>query len=249
MRPLLFALALTPAVGLASPEPAIAPGRYALELVVATATQVPVMGETLVYTRSLSQVDVFVQDGVTYQTQRLCSVTVEDNNRLADTRIPDAFIKSFPVQTYAVSLTPTGGGGVAYFADPGSVAIGFDPKDTAGQVPVSPDDPNLLDYDGDGKPGATVNLVVPMLGAIELYIAQRGHSVMTGEVRGGTVHGEVDVRYFSQRTLAASNSLFHANPPMRHLDESWFRLSPAPGLGCTQLAATLGARPIERLAP
>lgn len=246
MRPLLAALLLTPLVSLASPTPAIPPGRYALELVVATATQVPVMGETLVYTRSLSQVDVFVQDGVTYQTQRLCSVTVEDNNRLADTRIPEAFINSFPVQTYAVSLTPLATGGFAYFADPGSVAIGFDPRDTAGIVPVAPDDPNLQDYDGDGKPGATVNLVVPMLGAIELYIAQRGHSVMTGEVQDGAVRGEVDVRYFSQRTLAASNSLFHANPPMRHLDESWFRLSPAPGLGCKQLAATLGAKPIER---
>lgn len=249
MRPLALAALLTPMVSLASPAPAIPPGRYALELVVATATQVPVMGETLVYTRSLSQVDVFVQDGVTYQTQRLCSVTVEDNNRLADTRIPDAFIASFPVQTYAVSLTPLAAGGFAYFADPGSVSIGFDPKLTAGKVPAAPDDPHLLDYDGDGKPGATVNLVVPMLGAVELYIAQRDHSVMSGEVQDGAVRGEVDVRFFSQRTLAASNSLFHANPPMRHLDESWFRLSPAPGMGCKQLAATLGARPIERSAP
>ncbi|MBK7756594.1 MAG: hypothetical protein IPI35_09315 [Deltaproteobacteria bacterium] len=249
MRALATLLLLAPLVSLASPAPSISPGRYALELVVATATQVPVMGETLVYTRSLSQVDVFVQDGVTYQTQRLCSVTVEDNNRLADTRIPEAFIKSFPVQTYAVSLTPLATGGVAYFADPGSVSIGFDPKRTAGQVPATPDDPNLLDYDGDGKPGATVNLVVPVLGAVELYIAQRGHSVMSGELQNGVVRGAVDVRYFSQRTLEASNSLFHANPPMRHLDESWFRLSPAPGMGCQQLSATLGARPIERSAP
>ncbi|MCB9759058.1 MAG: hypothetical protein H6739_04395 [Alphaproteobacteria bacterium] len=230
---------LTLALGAPEPAPVDLDRPYGLEVTVANVTTVPVLGETRVFTRSLLLVDFEVVDGVLIQRQRLCAVAVDDDARLSSTVIPPAFIAAFPHQQHAVSLEREGGAW-RYHADPGPVYIGFDPAQTGGPLPQEVDSVGVVDWDGDGAPGATVNLVVPVLGAIDLYIAQAGHSLLNGAVLAdGSIAGHVEIRTLDQRTLGASHRLFHTSPAIRPVPAlSTFRLAPLePGMDCADLAS------------
>ncbi|MEC8422575.1 MAG: hypothetical protein VX000_02295, partial [Myxococcota bacterium] len=95
-----------------------------------------------------------------------------------------------------------------------------------------------VDWDGDGRPAATVAIRVPVLGSIELYVAQRAHVRLEGQTDAGTgvTRGAVDFEHFEQRTLGASHRMFEANPDMwPDPARSGFELRRiAPGAGCAE---------------
>lgn len=237
-------LAPTPPIELGAP--------YGMEVMVATSTTVPVLGDTHVYTRSLLLVEYTQLPEGVQQRQTLCAVEVDDDARLSDTLIPPAFIRSFPVQTNVVALDQAGGGW-SFLSDPGPVHIGHDPKrGGSGGVPEEMDSPGVWDWDHDGEPGATVKLVVPVLGDIQIYVAQTGHTILRGQLSAsGEVSGEVDLTHFEQRTLGASNRLFHTSPKTRFVPEqSYFRIAPLEaGASCASLIRDWGRATGTKAAP
>lgn len=236
------ALMLGLALAAPAPErPPLAEGRYAMEVVVASASQVPVFGETRVFTRSLLLAELRWEGDVLVQSQHLCAVDVSDDSRLASTVIPPAFVAAFPEQSFPVAYARREGGWHLVL-DPGEVLVGYDA--TAGGMPQEPDDPAVLDWDHDGAPGATVQLEIPVLGRVDIHIAQRGRSVFVGRVEDGGVRGHVQVVTLEQRTLSASHPLFRANPPIRALPElSTFTLRPLPDAsGCEAVRGALASR-------
>ncbi|MCB9791930.1 MAG: hypothetical protein H6741_04310 [Alphaproteobacteria bacterium] len=237
MNPLQLGLILA-----SGPPPLESGAPYGMEVMVATSTTVPVLGDTHVYTRSLLLVEYSpVAEGL-LQRQTLCAVEIDDDARLSDTLIPPAFIRSFPVQRNVVQLSEQGAGW-GFVSDPGPVHVGFDARSSGGGVPQELDSPGVLDWDKDGVPGATVKLVVPVLGDIELYIAQTGHTILRGQLSAaGEVQGQVDLTYFEQHTLGASNRLFHTSPATRFVPEqSYFRIAPLEaGASCESLIRDWG---------
>lgn len=231
---------------LSAAAPGLEAQSWVLDVLVATRTEVPVMGETRVYTRSTMLVRFERVDGVLVQRQRLCRVDVSDDTRLAETVIPPAFIAAWPEQVFRPTLTEDAGAW-RYSGDPGAVAIGYDPATSGGVVPTRPSSPGVQDWEGDGQPGATVHLVVPVLGAVELYVAQVGHTRFQGQWDGQSIVGAVEMRHFDQNTLGASHGLFDSSPRTQFVPElSGFRLSPIGTVsGCAQLASvyTPGAPP------
>jgi hypothetical protein len=220
-------------------DPGLRPGAYRMVVDVASRSEVAFAGTTEVVTRSLLRVDVRATADGLVQEQRVCDVRILSDSR-ARTEIPAAFVRSLPVQTYPITVRRGVDGVVRYEADPGPSEVGFDPAISGGPVPGGRNDPGVTDPDGDGHPGVTVHLVVPVIGQARIYIAQRGHSRYAGQVDRGEVRGAVEVVAMEQRTLGASFAPFAANPTLTSVPErSRFRMVPVDaGSGCAALVGS-----------
>jgi hypothetical protein len=201
-------------------------GRYALSLHAVTQTKIPFLGWTRSETVSTMLVDILERDGRLVQRQEVCGIRVEGKARDARVSFPDAFVRSMPVKELAVELAPDDSGTVRYRVDLGTDHVGYDPALTGGRVPLGSDAPGVVDGDGDGHPGVTVHLDVPVLGRTELYVVQRGSMVLEGLLDAdGDVEGAIELGPIVQRTIAASNPLLVASPRIvPDPDASWFSL-------------------------
>ncbi|HLL45458.1 MAG TPA: hypothetical protein VK399_02070, partial [Longimicrobiaceae bacterium] len=215
-------------------------GSYAMQLRLASATRLPLLGSQRSVTTSLMLVDVERAGGGWTQRHRVCDVRV---NGSAGVRmiVPDAFVRGLPVRRYAAVLAD-GAQGVRYTADMGIEAIGFDPAATGGALPSQADDPGVRDSDRDGSPGATVEIRVPA-GRARLYIVQRSHLVLSGRETGpDRIEGGVQVLVQEQRTLGADPGFF-ARTPRIHAEpaRSGFTLVRAPSVrNCEELVRESG---------
>lgn len=218
--------------------PPLEAGEYVMVVEVESLSKVPVAGTTSVTTRSLLRVQL-VQDAVGWtQRQEVCAVDIATTTR-ATTILPQAFVEAVPVTSYPVQLIRDGEGW-RYAADPGPNHIGFDPGVTGGAVPRKKGDPGVVDFEGDGHPGATVLLDVPVIGSVRMYVAQKGWSRYAGTIgTDGVISGGVETLLTEQRTLGASLGLFAVDPQTTPVPESSrFRIEPVTTTAsCKALAA------------
>lgn len=216
---------------------AISPGRYGLELVLGSDADLPFLGDTPGTSRSWSLVDVVDTGQGLVQHHQTCAVRMEGRTGSSSVYIPAAFVAALPRRSVAVPAGPV------YAADLGEDAVGYDPG--RGALPTALGDPAVIDWDQDGRPGATVELHIPLLGVIRLFVAQRAHIRLDGvEGPGGVVRGGVTYLAFEQNTLGASSALFDHSPRVTpRPDRSAFRLIPMPTVeGCAGLRPAFCAR-------
>jgi hypothetical protein len=189
-------------------------GTYAFIVDSASTSHLAVSGTTRSVSRSLSRVQlVRGEEGGWTATQQVCDIRVTSDSK-ADTMIPRAFVRALPVQTYPVQLTRKADGTWRYAADPGPSHLGYDPKASGGVLPEKPSDPGVLDQDGDGHPGVTVRLRIPLVGTVRMYVVQHGHSRFEGVVQDGGVRGRVEQLVLEQRTLGSSFAPLAATPTL-----------------------------------
>lgn len=186
------------AIALAGPVDEGVP--YLLEMDVVTRARVPFAGERDVITRSLAAVRFEATPEGWVQHQRPCAVEVTGGN----VRFPDAFVEAMPARSDPIVWTDG-----AYRFDPGPTWVGQAPNRPLVQ---SVDHADVRDHEGDGHPGATVLLELPVFGTVRLYIAQISHSVLVGRVEGGEITGRVEVERLEQHTLGASAGVFAVSP-------------------------------------
>ena len=173
-------------------------GTWELELVIASLTHVPVLGELRTRSRSVLRVEVTDTPTGPVAHQRVCSSEVMDRAGLARTILPPAFVRSIPDRTYALLLGADG----TVHADLGVEATGWTGE---GALPTDAADPRVRDMDGDGRPGATVLVEVAPFGTGHVQFVHRGHSMLTGRRTGAdTVEGGVVVALLEQQTIGAS---------------------------------------------
>ncbi len=215
-------------------------GSYAMQLRLASATRVPLLGSQRSVTTSLMLVDVERAGGGWTQRHRVCDVRVKGSAGMRMV-VPDAFVRGLAVRRYPAVLAD-GAQGVRYTADMGIEAIGFDPAATGGALPRQADDPGVRDSDRDGSPGATVEIRVPA-GRARLYIVQRSHLVLSGRETGpDRIEGGVQVLVQEQRTLGADPGVFARTPRIRaEPSRSGFTLVRAPSVrNCEDLVRESG---------
>jgi hypothetical protein len=226
----LALLLLSPVLIPADPDPARDLdswiGRYAMELRVASTARLPLLPADRTTTVSLLLVELrqAAGKGVLMQRHQVCHVIIEGSSAVR-MEVPDAFVRAFSKREYPVVFDRVAGGW-SYAADMGLDAIGFDPALTGGELPRGLSDPGVLDWDGDGEPGATVEMRVPAFGRVQLFIAQRSRLVLKSKAtdeRG--IRGGVQIPMLEQRTLGARPALFGRTP----------RLSPDPARSAFQL--------------
>lgn len=173
------------------------------------------------------------------QSHQVCDFRVLDS-AIIKMVFSDKFIAALAKHTYPIQMEKDAQGWL-YRADLGMERIGYREDSANGKLPTEIDDPAVYDWDGDGHPGATLKLSVPLLPDGELYVVQRGHSVLNGRVFApGRIDGDIEVRSFEHRILGAKPSFLHRSPEITPDPKgSRFSLSPVPaGSTCESLRKT-----------
>lgn len=203
----LLALGLVSAAEAAVP---LAPGTYRLEMRVASHATIPLLGESGSTTVSVAIVWIRDAGGVLEQTHRVCDARLEGAVPLFRIEMPAAFVAALGTHTYPIALAGDEDGW-RYRADLGVETVGWHADD--GALPTRLDDPRVYDSDGDGRPAATLRLTIPIAPDGELYVVQRGHSVLDGRVvAADRIEGSVDVRRFEQAVVKARPGFLARSP-------------------------------------
>lgn len=238
----MIPLLLLPAAAAAAWTTPFPAGTYAMRLETATVAKVPVLGRTRGGSVSWLLGELAVDGGRAW-TWRTCSVEMTGASGKARMGLSPAFVAAMGTKRLTAELDPAPGGW-RFALDMGEDHVGYDPGRTDA-LPVDRADPAVIDWDGDGQPAATVDLSVPVLGAVELYVVQRAHVRLDGhtDAATGQTRGRVAFTRFEQRTLGASHRMFDANPEMwPDPEHSGFELRPlAPGAGCGDIRAAWGS--------
>lgn len=200
-------------------------GTWLLDMHAASAAKVPVLGwqKSVTQTRSVVSID---DDG--HWFQQPCSLEVHDRSAIADTRIPESFVASLPPTHAEVALT-----GDAFTVDLGTARVGH----TADPLPERGDDPLVFDHEGDGLPGATVQVHLTALGTFHLQVVHVFHGVLTAEPEGDGFRGTVETKRLDQHVIGADSRLVNRSPELRADDEkSFFTLTRTEATSCADLA-------------
>ena len=134
---------------------------------------------------------------------------------------PDKFVAALGKHTYPIQIERDAQGW-RYRADLGVERIGYRADAVDGKLPTQIDDPAVYNWDRDGHPGATLILAVPLLPDGELYVVQRGQSILNGRVvTPGRIDGGIEVRSFDIESSApsqvSSTVLRKSNPTPREV--------------------------------
>jgi hypothetical protein len=225
----ILGLALWCGLAAAQENPALPPGTYRLDMIMASRARLPFFGSSRSASRSISLVEIRQNGTELIQSHRVCDFRVLKDSALIKMVFPEKFIASLTQPSYPVHLKRDAQGW-RYRADLGLEYIGYRPAG-ADSLPSKIDDPSVYDWDGDGFPAATLKLSVPLLPDGELFVVQRGHSILNGRVvQPGVVEGAIDVPVFQQRVLGAQPAFLNRTPEIEaDPKESHFSLRAVPG--------------------
>lgn len=210
----------------ASAAPALLPaGDYRLEMELAGRARLPAIGEVDTTLRSVSAAVLRWRDGRLHQEHRVCALWDDSGFPWGGLGFPEAFVAALAPARYPVELDE------GYRADLGLEAIGVLPHAPA--LPQRASAAAVLDFEGDGRPGATLTLRVPFAPDAELWVVQRARAVLTGRVVArGVVEGSVEMVRFEQVVIGARPAFLRHTPSVRHDPaRSRFRLAPAGAAG------------------
>jgi hypothetical protein len=236
---LLVVLLASPVISLAQEKSMLPPGMYRLEMIMASISRLPFFGTSKSASRSISLVEIRADGGELIQSHRVCDFRVLDDSAMIKMIFPDKFVAALAQHTYPIQLEKDAHGW-RYRADLGIERIGYRPGAGDTKLPTGTDDPSVYDWDGDGNPGATLKLSVPLLPDGELYVVQRGHSVLNGLItQAGRIEGTIDVLSFEHRVLGARPGFLNKSPEIQaDPKESRFSIKQvAAGSTCDSLRA------------
>lgn len=185
------------------------PGTYRLETRLVSHAALPFIGDAASTTVSLLRVQLRRHGDGFRATHEVCDMHVDGGVRLVRISVPRRFVDALAEQEYPVDLAYDPINGWRYGADLGIEQVGFR-GDGADPVPSSAGDPRVVDSDGDGQPGATVQLSIAGVVDGEMFIVQRAHSELRGRVTAlGQASGTLYVREFRQVLLGAHPDLLN----------------------------------------
>jgi hypothetical protein len=220
---------------------------YAMELTVALALKVPVLGEVRTLSRSLLLAEHVEAEGGLFHEQHLCAVEVEDNIRFSETEITEQFVQNI-VHKRAPLVIREEEGRETFAWNPSLVEVGY--QVGGGALPQSIEDPRVFDWDKDTHPAATLLLHIPMLGAVEVYVVQRNDLRLSGAARHkkselkegelSEIWGEVQIDVLEQKVLDSSHVLFRNSASATAFSsDSFFRMLPITKGSCSEVLSTL----------
>ena len=190
-------------------------GTFHLRMRTATDADVPVIGTTRVNTVSDMLATIERKGDAYVQTHTTCFVNATPTRGFARTVLPPTFIKALPVKTYPLVLTEDANGW-KYDADLQPQSVGYHMDQTGGPMPTESNHPAIYDWDGDGKPGASVMVDIPVFGEFRIFMVQWSHARLTGRIQSADeVTGKAIMMDLNQRTIGADNVLFRTSPKIR----------------------------------
>ena len=170
----------------------------------------PVAGEVKL-TSTVGLIVSLTQEGTTVTIDgTYCLTKVDAGTPLVEVEIPEAFVDSLFLAAQTASLMSSDEGIFlvqGWYTEVRGASL-EDPENDP--LPESADDPRIVDQDGDGKPGMTVNAAILGIVEGERYIANRIRYRFTGElIDPDTIVGRIEW-YSEETTLGASNPILAA---------------------------------------
>lgn len=213
---------------------------YAFVQVTTAVSDAPFLGEVTTETQALGTLRV-EQRGRTIRLtdERLCALSTSSPTPFVHTRYPKAFLTAMSGGSRMARLE-TGTAGRVRMIQPRSTEVrGAKLGGVDEPLPVEPEDPRVIDPDGDGHPGLTVR--VEGLARGELHLVTRGWTRFDAELRAdGTLSGPL-AWSTEQQVLGVTHWMLKDPPASRphpDPDRSWYGLVPLPTpLPCAQVAA------------
>ena len=239
---IIFSLVLFIGISNAQEDPPLLPGSYRLEMIMASITRIPFFGSSKSASKSVSLVEIRKDGTELIQSHQVCDFRVLEDSAMIRMVFPDKFIAALAKHSYPIRIEKDAQGW-RYRADLGVERIGYKASADDTKLPTTIDDPAVYDWDDDGHPGATLKLSVPLLPDGELYVVQRGHSVLNGRIsQPGKIDGGIEVDGFEQRVLGAWPSFLNRSPEIEpDPKESRFSLTAIPtGSSCETLRRSTG---------
>jgi hypothetical protein len=230
-------------VAIAQENSMLPAGTYRLEMIMATISRLPLFGSSQSASKSVSIIEVWTDQTGLLQSHQVCDFRVLEDSAMIKMIFPDKFVAALEKHTYPIQLERDAQGW-RYWADLGVERIGYRPDSAEAKLPSKIDDPAVYDWDGDGHPGATLKLSVPLLPDGELYVVQRGQSVLNGRISTpGSVDGDIEVRSFEHRVLGARPAFLNRSPEIApDPKRSRFSIRSLPA-GTTCESLKIGAQP------
>jgi hypothetical protein len=206
-------------------------------MILTSTTRIPFFGSSKSSSKSVSLVEIRRNGDSYIQSHKVCDFRVLEDSAMIKMVFPEKFIAALAEHSYPV-IVEKDEKGWRYRADLGVERIGYRPTGPDETLPTKTDDPRVFDWDDDGHPGATLKLSVPLLPDGELYVVQRGQSILSGRlVKPGKIEGGIEVRQFAQQVLDAWPGFLAKSPEITpEPKESRFTLSQVPeGSSCDTL--------------
>lgn len=156
-----------------------------------------------------------IEDGKLIQTDSFCSAEQILNQIGSEAEFSDAATRAIEPRAQEVELSLEEGRWRVYRpATPTLLGIAGDPE---ASLSTDPEDPNLLDPDGDGNPGVTVTIRVGSFLEGEIYITRREiYSNYLELSSDGNLYGYV-VDESEQFVIGASRRIFRQESNMRQI--------------------------------
>jgi hypothetical protein len=221
MKPAAVVVALTvlqaaPSRAGAQQEPAVIPtGTYASQQAVSSRARMrPANRYMRVTTTSLVLHRVSVSGEETRVTSRYCTVEQEPLGRVRTT-LGSAFVNAIPAWEVTAEVNGPAGGPWSVTLPVHTVVIGAELSDPRRDpLPMDVDDERVIDGDGDGQPGVTVEVEGFVDG--QVYLVQRLVRGLRGTLMpNGHMSGYV-IGSSDQEVVGASNTVLRAFTPRFH---------------------------------
>ena len=209
---LLSSVTFLSSVFAAQEENPLALGMYRLEMILASSTRLPFFGMSKSASRSVSLIEIRSNGAGLLQAHEVCDFRVLQDSALIRMVFPDKFVAALAKHSYPIQVEKDGQGW-RYRADLGIEQIGYKSMPGESILPTKLNDSSVYDWDGDGQPAATLKVSVPLLPNGELYVVQRGQSILNGRITGrGRIEGSIEVRSFEHRVLGAWPPFLNRSP-------------------------------------
>lgn len=201
------------------PDPPDLQGTWAQKIVMTSLSDPPVIGEVTSRTITYALYEVTQERRDLEVRTETCDVKLRNESSMMSTLLPDRFVRALPDEERSARIADTDDGPVLEFERSYTVLGARLREPRSETLPSSPDDPRVIDDDGDNHPGVTIQVEGIVDGA--LRVVQRAWDRYRAPVEStsrvaGTVEWRVD-----QHVVDATSVFLQGQPPTRpHPDES-----------------------------
>jgi len=225
-RPLLFALLLLGLVVAARPaessgasDPPDLSGKWAQKVVMTSLSEPPIIGTVTTWTTTYMYWEIRQQGRALELQPETCDVSVREDSSMVTTRLPDRFAEALPDRPRRGRITEEDGTTLLTIERSDRVLGARVREPRSETLPDSTDDARLVDADGDGHPGVTIEVEGIIDGS--LYIVQRAWDRYRGRIESSSrIEGTIEWA-MEQRVVDSTSVFLNSQPPTRpHPDAS-----------------------------
>jgi hypothetical protein len=217
-------------------------GRWAMLQLLATTSEIPIVGTLRSKTETVVLYDLTYREDVLSGEGTLCRVRIDSGTDLVKTVLPDRFLATLPKPKLNAELIFRDGRWL--FRQPKQyVVVGASLVNAlTDPLPYKDSDPRVVDQDKDGKPGVTIQISGIAQG--DIYVTQRNWTELYGSLKApGRFEGMV--LFGNEQKILGATSLYLTRSPNAKPDRErslFYLLRMSRKASCRQALTSFGIK-------